>query len=101
MKKWLLASLLVALTGCMNLYTRCPGTDGRIEDTYQCTKEMFSWSWVVAFPQTLAIEGDRSLSWYNLLTVPLSLVVFADDCCESVCDTVCYPFNMTRKPKAD
>ena len=101
MRKLLFASLIVALTGCMNLYTRCPGTDGCIKDTYQSTKVMADWTLVVAFPQVLAIEGDRGLSWYNLLTLPLSLVVFADDCCESVCDTVCYPFDMTRKPKAD
>ena len=85
----------------MNLYTRCPGTDGRIEDTYQCTKEMFSWSCVVAFPHVLSPDRDGGFEWLNLLTVPLGVVVFVDDCCEAVCDTVCYPFDMTRKPKAN
>lgn len=29
--------LCLTFTGCMNLYTRCPGTNARIEDIYQST----------------------------------------------------------------
>ena len=88
---------LLLLSGCMNLYTRCPGTDKRIEDTYQSTKEMFLWSWVVAFPQVMAPAGNGGFEWYNILTVPLGAVVFVDDCCEAVGDTLCFPFDATRK----
>lgn len=99
MRKFFLVCLITVFTGCMNLCTRCPGTSGRIKDTYQCTKEMADWTLIVAFPQVLAIEGDRGFSWYNLLTIPLSAIVFVDDCCEAVCDTICYPFDNTRKPE--
>jgi uncharacterized protein YceK len=99
MKRMLVLVAMLLTAGCMNLYTRCPGTDGKIEDTYQSTKEMADWTLIVAFPQVLVIEGDRGLSWFNLITVPLSLVVFADDCCEAVGDTLCYPFDITRRKK--
>jgi len=99
MKRMLVLAAMLLTAGCMNLYTRCPGTDGKIEDTYQATKEMADWTLIVAFPQILAPDGERGFSWYNLLTIPLSLVVFADDCCEAVGDTLCYSFDVTRRNK--
>lgn len=90
---------VVLLSGCMNMYVRNPITDRRIGDTYQSTGEMYLWSIVTAFPQCMKPSGGNDLEWYNILTIPLGLVVFADDCCEAVVDTICYPFDVTRKPK--
>ena len=98
MKKLVLLCMLTALCGCMNLYTRCPGTDKTIYTTYQCTQEMWSWTEIVAFPQMLAPDGV-GLMWINLITVPIALIPAADTCLEAVVDTVCYPYDITKKPK--
>ena len=43
----------VLLSGCINLYTRCPGTDSEIASTYQSTRLSISVAYVVAFQQII------------------------------------------------
>ena len=100
MKKLVLLPIFSTFLGCMNLYTRCPGTDKTIYTTYQCTQEMWSWTEIVAFPQMLAPDGV-GLMWINLITFPMALIPAADTCLEAVVDTVCYPYDITKKPKKD
>ena len=86
-----LASLL---SGCMNLYTRCPGTPPRIEDTYQstcCTAEM---AYVVMFPQVImASHNDKILLPENLISIPIGCLCFVDVAAEGVLDTVFWPID--------
>lgn len=90
--KQLLLLALLACCGCMNLYTRCPGTDKTIYTTYQCTQEMWGWTIITAFPQALAPDAVGYM-WINIITVPLAIIPAADTCLEAVVDTVCYPYD--------
>ena len=90
----LIASLmLLATAGCMNLYTRCPGTDREIASCYQSTEWMFTLSYVVAFPQVMSPGSADEFYWENIITIPCGLVCLADTACEAVVDTVCLPFD--------
>lgn len=89
----LLAAVLAISSGCMNVYNRCPWTDARIERPYQSTREMASWTAVTAFPQMMATDGVFRFSWYNVLSVPVSVIPAADTCLEAVADTVLYPID--------
>ena len=94
MKKLVCILLLAATCGCMNLYTRCPGTDKEITTTYQSTYEMSCWTLIVAFPQALDLSDTyNGWQWFNCLTVPLAIIPAADTCLEAVVDTVCYPYD--------
>lgn len=87
-------SALAPVTGCVNVYTRCPGTSARIESTYQSTETAFSTAIVCAFPQAMSDNpGDYRFKALNLLTVPLGVVVLADALCEAGIDTVCSPVD--------
>ena len=99
LKHLVVAALACLLAGCMNLYVRNPITDIRINGTYQSTGDMYLLSMVTAFPQCMRLSGGSDFEWYNIFTIPLGIVVFADDCCEAVVDTVCYPFDVTRQPE--
>lgn len=88
----LFAVLILATSGCMNLYTRCPGTDGEISSCYQSSGDMLALSMAIAFPQIL-YPGNKGFYWENLFTVPCGLVCLADTACEAVLDTVCLPFD--------
>lgn len=89
----LASSLLISLTGCMNLYTRCPGTDSKIESCYQSTRWMGTLSVVVAFPQIMSSGASDSFYMENIITIPCGLVCLADTACEAVLDTVFLPFD--------
>ena len=84
---------LALLSGCMNLYTRCPGTKQRIESIYQCSREMVPLSYVVMFPQVMSDSKSDTFYAENLLTIPLGVLCFGDAACEAVIDTVCLPFD--------
>lgn len=102
-----LASVLCAtlLSGCLNLYTRCPGTVARVENCYQSTRTAFSCSVIVAFPQMMSCTPDTGLHWMNAMTIPLGLVGMCDCACEAVLDTVFlpvdYPISCFREKKGE
>ena len=95
---------LALLAGCVNCYTRCPGTDSRIEAVYQPSRAALGCSIICAFPQMMSdCPSDTGLKAYNALTVPLGLLVLCDAICESVIDTAFLPadfiISRTRKAK--
>ena len=89
----LAASLLLATSGCMNLYTRCPGTDRKIESCFQSTRCMGTLSVVVAFPQIMSSGSSDEFYLENIITIPCGLVCLADTACEAVLDTALLPFD--------
>lgn len=91
----LIFCVLLACSGCMNLYTRCPGTDKEIYTTYQCTQEMWGWTIITAFPQVMAPDAEGLMA-INLISIPLAIIPAADTCLEAVVDTVCYPYDVTQ-----
>ena len=95
MKKLLLTIVAAtALCGCVNLYTRMPGTRGRINSVYQSTSTAFSLGFVVMFPQIMSDNpGDGGFMWENCFTIPLGLMVEVDMLLEAVIDTVCLPVD--------
>ena len=88
------AALLLA--GCANMITvRNPFSDDRVQEVYQCTRMAAGASVVVAFPQMMSdCPSEYGPQLYNILTVPLGVLCFADAICESVVDTVCLPFDI-------
>lgn len=87
--------LLSLLAGCMNLYVRCPITDNKITQTYQCTKETFALSYVIMFPQVLPPgKNDKTLYLANIITIPVGCICFVDVACEAVVDTIFWPIDV-------
>ena len=83
---------LVSLTGCVNCYTRCPGTSAKIASVYQSSRTAAAASVICAFPQMMSdAPSDYRFMAINLLTVPLGVAVLADAVCEAAVDTVCLP----------
>ena len=80
------------LCGCVNVCVRGLAMD-RIEETYQCTKTAFGFSYVLMFPQVMSPTGGEHFMWENLLTIPVGVIGFADTACEAVIDTVCLPVD--------
>ena len=93
MKKLICLILLAATCGCVNLYTRCPGTDKEIVDTYQCTQEMIAWTCIIAWPQAMSPDCSDKFYPINVITIPLAIIPAADTCLEAVVDTVFYPYD--------
>ena len=85
--------LLISASGCMNLYTRCPGTDREIASCYQSTRWMGTLSVAVAFPQIMSPGGSDEFYWENLFTIPCGLLCLCDTACEAVVDTVMLPVD--------
>jgi len=82
------------LGGCMNLYTRCPWTNPKIEDVYQCSREAVAFAMIGSFPQMMSDAPDRGWRWENCLTIPfIGLPCAVDAVCEGVIDTVCLPVD--------
>ena len=77
----------------MNLYTRCPGTDRKIESCFQSTRCMGTLSVVVAFPQIMSSGSSDEFYLENIITIPCGLVCLADTACEAVLDTALLPFD--------
>ena len=96
MKTMLAAAAAVLLTGCVNMYVRCPGTDAKIVETYQSTKAAAGISYVVMFPQVMMPSGrNKFLFPENLISVPIGCLCFVDAACEGVVDTVLWPADLT------
>lgn len=97
MRKAILAAVAATLlSGCLNLYTRFPTTDPKIEMCYQSTAGMARATVIASFPQMMSDSPSTSgsLCWENLLTVPfLGLPCFVDTVCEACVDTVCLPID--------
>ena len=85
---------LALLAGCVNCYTRCPGTNARIEAVYQPSRTAVECSIICAFPQMMSdCPSDNEFKSYNALTVPLGLLVLCDALCEAVVDTAFLPVD--------
>ena len=88
----LMAAVLASMSGCVNIYTRCPFTEKRITRTYQSTGDAYSLSIVVAWPQIMSDDpGKTGFMVENLISIPLGCVCMCDTACEAVIDTVCLP----------
>lgn len=94
--------LACSLTGCVNLYVRCPGTSSKIATVYQSTQAAAALSYVIMFPQVISWRGAqveaRSSSretfvMENLITIPIGCIGFCDTACEAVIDTVLLPID--------
>jgi uncharacterized protein YceK len=107
LKKAILTLVLASLLqGCMNLYTRCPGTAPIISDTYQCTEMTAGMSFVVMFPQVMMPSGGNKFMFpENLISIPIGCLCFVDVAAEGVLDTVFWPIDWSisksRKNKRD
>lgn len=96
MKRFQIVTLcaLAMLAGCVNIYTRCPGTDEKITQVYQCSREAAALSILCSFPQAMSDGPSRGFMWENLLTIPfLGLPCAVDAVCEACVDTVCLPVD--------
>ena len=96
MGKAILAAVAAAfLSGCLNLYTRFPTTNPRIEMCYQSTAAMAGATVVASFPQMMSDAGHPpAFMWENLISIPfLGLPCFVDTVCEACVDTVCLPVD--------
>lgn len=95
MKRILLMTAVAAsFCGCVNCYTRCPFTDSRIESVYQSSKFAAGASMLVAFPQMMSCAPSEGISWMNVCTIPLGLLVLCDAVVEAAIDTVCLPVDI-------
>lgn len=93
-KTFLVLCLISTFCGCINIYTRCPGTDSRIDYCYQSTDTAGAATLIGSFPQMMVPTGDRGLEWYNIFTVTLiGVPCFVDTVCEAALDTVFYPID--------
>ena len=96
MRKMLLVALMLCACGCVNLYTRFPTTEPKIEQCYQSTCLMAGATIIGSFPQMMSDvpSRSRSLCWENLISVPfIGLPFFVDTCLEACVDTVCLPVD--------
>jgi len=86
-------AILSFFSGCVNLYTRCPTTNARIERVYQSTSTAAGMSIIIAFPQVMSDSPSRSSSFYfaNLFTIPIGCLGMCDALCEGCIDTILYP----------
>lgn len=93
-RKIFAVAVVASACGCVNLYTRCPWTDERIDRVYQCSREAAGLSVLVAFPQMMSdCPGDNGYMWENIFTVPLGCLCLCDAAVEACVDTVCLPVD--------
>lgn len=91
MKKLILvAAAGLMLSGCVNMYTRMPGTKAKITDTYQSTQLAAAAAVVAAVPQVMS-PGEFEWMWANVYTLPVGCLVGLDCCAEAVIDTALWP----------
>ena len=88
-----LIGISLLMTGCINIYTRCPRTNSQIETSYQCTVQSASFSYVIMFPQTLQIFHSNELCLGNALSIPAGCLCYVDVACEAIIDTICWPID--------
>jgi len=102
MKAIIICAAALALAGCVNLYTRCPGTDAAVVETYQSTAAAAGTAFVVMFPQVMMPSGRNKILFpENLISVPLGCLCFIDVACEAAVDTVCWPVDSVWLSKRD
>lgn len=83
---------LLCVCGCVNLYTRFPTTEERIESVYQCSLEAAGLSVLVAFPQAMSdVPKNQGFKAWNLFTIPLGCLFLCDTAAEACVDTICFP----------
>ena len=89
--------------GCVNLYTRFPTTNAKIEQVYQSSRQAAGLSIIVAFPQMMSDVPGQGYMLENVFTVPLGCLCLCDAVCEAAIDTVCLPFDwpISAKRKRD
>ena len=86
--------ILLLTSGCMNLYTRSPFTEKRLERTYQPSGETFGLAIIVSFPQMMSDNPSTpDFMVENIFTIPCGIIVGVDGCAELVLDTVFWPFD--------
>ena len=97
------ACALSLASGCVNLYTRFPTTNAKIEQVYQSSRQAAGLSIIVAFPQMMSDVPGQGYMWENIFTVPLGCLCLCDAVCEAAIDTVCLPFDwpISAKRKRD
>ena len=79
-------ALALSMTGCVNLYVRCPGTPSKINTVPQ----VISWRGA----QVEARSSTReTFVMENLITIPIGCIGFCDTALEAVVDTVCLPYD--------
>jgi len=95
MKKLIMATALaLACCGCMNLYTRAPWTDGRIERCYQSSRAVAGLGIICMFPQCMSdCPGDGGFIFENIFTIPVGVLVECEAVVEAAVDTVCLPVD--------
>lgn len=90
------------LCGCVNMYTRCPWTDEKIERTYQSTGVAYSFAIVAAWPQIMSDSpGNNGFMPENLISIPVGCAIMCDAACEAVIDTVCLPVDIVLSKRSD
>lgn len=96
--------ILLLISGCMNLYTRSPFTEKKIERTYQQTGEALGLAILVSFPQMMSDNPSTpAFMVENIFTIPCGIVVGVDGCAEFVLDTAFWPcdkiivYNRTKE----
>lgn len=90
----LMAAVLASMSGCVNIYTRCPFTEKKITRTYQSTGDAYSLSIVVAWPQVMSDDPRKTgFMVENLISIPIGCIGMCDTACEAVIDTVCFPVD--------
>jgi hypothetical protein len=92
----LLLVCALACSGCVNLYTRFPTTDAKIESVYQSSRVAAMLATVGSFPQMMSDAGDAdAFIWENLISVPfIGLPCAVDAACEACIDTVFLPYDL-------
>lgn len=95
MKRIALLLAVAAFCGCINLYTRFPTSEPRIEGVYQSTRQAAALSLVASFPQMMSdCPGKSGFMLENCLTIPfLGFPCAVDTALEFCVDTVCVPFD--------
>ena len=101
LKSFLASLVILFLSGCVNIYLRCPGTPSKLTTVYQSTQAAAALSYVIMFPQVMSWRGDASelpekretFVMENLITIPFGVIGYCDTACEAVIDTVCLPVD--------
>ena len=96
MKKPFLILSMLFMSGCINLYTRCPFTDVEVEHPWQSTQTAADLSYVVMFPQALSPANSQKFIAANLVSVPAGCLCWVDVICEAVIDTLMWPFDIAK-----
>lgn len=92
-----LVASIAMLSGCANIIYRTPG-DPPIKHIYEPTRLALGTAIIVAFPQAMsdAPSDYNSFQSYNLLTIPLGVLVLCDAAAEFCLDTIFLPYDICQ-----